>query len=101
MFFLYSISTEFVPTVPYSTVPYLTILYVTVFKKNTIVIFFVTFTVTFYSVTWTVTVNVTFLVTENIPLQQAFLLLSLPHAKKYSVAGIVTFLVTCDRDRYI
>ena len=41
------------------TVPYRTILYVTVFKKNTIVTLFVTFTVTFYPVTKTVTSIVT------------------------------------------
>ena len=80
-------------------VPYRTILYVTVFKKNTIATLFVIFTVTFYPVSWSVTVNVTFLVTENIPLHLPLPLLSLPHAKKYGVTGIVLFLVTRDRDR--
>ena len=48
----------------------------------------------FLPVIWTVTENVTFLVTENIPLHLPLPLLSLPHAEKYRVTGIVTFFIT-------
>ena len=85
------------PIGPYITVPHYTVCgrtHYTVCGRN-LKNANIKFTDTFYPVTRTVTVNVTFLATENIPLH-----LPLPHAKKYSITGIVTFLVTRDKDRY-